>query len=167
MREIRVKNVLISTIGQEESENYTEFLKIIKERKINTLKLEAGNRVNIENGVFFDILWPSEDKIISKNAINNNSIVCKLQYMDFSMLFTGDIEEETEKALCELNNSKEVLNASVLKVPHHGSKSSSTEQFLEFVSPRIAVIGVGKNNNFGHPNEGVLQRLETVRNKNL
>ena len=108
-------------------------------------------------------LWPSED-FITDNAINNNAIVAKLIYGNFSMLFTGDIEELAEKEILKKYN-KEILNSAVLKVAHHGSKSSSTQKFLEMVNPKIALIGVGKNNNFGHPNDEVLERLTSLGTK--
>lgn len=92
-------------------------------------------------------------------------MVAKLNYGKFSMLFTGDIEEIAEEIL--LKKWKESLKATVLKVAHHGSKSSSSKAFLEAVNPKIALIGVGKENNFGHPNEGVLKRLEAVRCKSI
>ena len=80
-------------------------------------------------------------------------------------MFTGDIEEEAEKELEELYGNS--LKADILKVAHHGSKTSSREEFIEFVSPKIALIGVGKNNKFGHPNEGVIERLELLRSSCL
>ena len=92
--------------------------------------------------------------------MNNNSLVFKFIYKDFSILFTGDIESIAEKEILEkYKNDLESLKANILKVAHHGSKTSSTQEFLELVSPKIALIGVGKNNNFGHPNQDVLKRL--------
>lgn len=101
--------------------------------------------------------------LISENAINNNSLVAKLVYKDFSVLFTGDIEEIAEKAILEkYARHLEELKATVLKVPHHGSKTSSTQDFLNAVKPKVALIGVGKNNTFGHPNDAVLERLKRL-----
>lgn len=100
--------------------------------------------------------------------MNNNSIVAKLEYKNFSMLFTGDIEEIAEKQILEeYKNNQKIFNVNILKVGHHGSKTSSIQEFIEAVKPRIALIGVGENNKFGHPNEEVLERLEKLRNKNL
>ena len=81
------------------------------------------------------------------------------------MLFTGDIEEIAEKQILEEYNNSNILRANVLKVAHHGSKTSSTQSFLEKVRPQIALIGVGKNNTFGHPNFEVLQRLQDINCK--
>ena len=129
--------------------------------------VEAQNKINIENNLYFDILWPNSKQVVQKNSINNNALVCKLNYKGFSMLFTGDIEEETEKLLISKYKNNSILNSTVLKVGHHGSKSSSTQEFLELIKPKISLIGVGKNNNFGHPNEEVIKRLEKLRKYNL
>ena len=145
------------------TDNYKEFLKIISNKKIQVEIVKAGDKINVEQNIYFDILWPSED-FITDNAINNNAIVAKLIYGNFSMLFTGDIEELAEKEILKKYN-KEILNSAVLKVAHHGSKSSSTQKFLEMVNPKIALIGVGKNNNFGHPNDEVLERLTSLGTK--
>ena len=88
----------------------------------------------------------------------------KLQYKNFSMLFTGDIEAVAEKKILSLYDTNlNSLKATVLKVAHHGSKSSSTEKFLETVNAKVAIIGVGENNMFGHPSNAVLERLQSFR----
>ena len=160
LEEIKVGQVVINKQIQN-SENYEQFLKIVKEKRIKVKQVKKGDRVNIEKNLFFDILWPIE-KQITENPLNNNSMVAKLQYKNFSMLFTGDIEEIAEKEILK-NVSKEKLKADVLKVAHHGSKTSTTNEFLNLVKPKIALIGVGKNNNFGHPNEEVIERLGNLR----
>lgn len=78
------------------------------------------------------------------------------------MLFTGDIEEFAEKKILNFYSNNNLLNADILKVGHHGSKTSTSDDFLNIVDPKIAVIGVGKNNKFGHPNKEVLTRLENL-----
>ena len=162
MENMKVKNAIIGK-QYERSSNYDEFIKIARNRRINIKVVEAGNRINIENGVYFNVLWPSSSNMISENSVNNNSLVCKLVYKNFSMLFTGDIEEVAERAILKLyENRLDLLKSSCLKVAHHGSKTSSTAEFLNAVKPKFAVIGVGKNNNFGHPSEVTLKRLEMV-----
>ena len=82
------------------------------------------------------------------------------------MLFTGDVEEIAEKQILEEYKSNlSVLNSTILKVGHHGSKTSSTKEFIEAIKPKIALIGVGENNNFGHPNNDVLERLDNLGTK--
>ena len=165
LEELNVKQVLIPK-QVEYSENYNKFLDIIKKRNIKIKIVEEGNTINIDKNTYLDILWP-EEKQIKDNVLNNNSLIVRLCYKNFKMLFTGDIEEIAEQKLLQKYENTEKLTADILKVAHHGSKSSSIAEFLEKVNPRIALIGVGKNNKFGHPNAGVLDRLNMLRNKNI
>ena len=163
MENFKVDQVIISKQG-EYSENYKKFKEIVNKKKIKVIFIEKGDRIQIEEDLYFDILWPDNSKLVSENILNNNSIVCKLCYKKFSMLFTGDIEEIAEKQILEkYKKNIEILNATILKVGHHGSKTSSTQDFLKAINAKIALIGVGKNNKFGHPNEEVLKRLENFR----
>lgn len=162
MQEIKVNNVIIGK-QYEKCENYKKFIEIVKKKNIKVNVVEAGQKINIERNLFFDVLWPCIDNMISENAINNNSLVCKLKYKNFSMLFTGDIEEIAEKAiLAKYSKNKNILKADVLKVAHHGSKTSSTIDFLKAVKPNYAVIGVSKDNNFGHPSDITIQNLKDM-----
>lgn len=155
---IKVKNAIISSLGQN-SKEYETFLNLAKKKKINIIYVKKGDSINFNNAKI-DILYP-DNEIINDNAKNNNALVCKLIYNNFSMLFTGDIEEIAEKKILKLyEKNKEKLRADVLKVGHHGSKTSSSYDFIKTVFPKIALIGVGKDNNFGHPNLGVIERLE-------
>ena len=164
LQEIKVETVIIGK-QYESSENYKEFQRIVNMKKVNTHVVEAGNKIQIETNLYFYVLWPTSINMISDNAINNNSLVCKLVYKNFSMLFTGDIEEIAEKViLSKYVNKQEVLNADILKVAHHGSKTSSIKEFINAVNPKYAVIGVGKDNKFGHPSE---KTLETLNDKNV
>lgn len=165
LEELNVKQVLIPK-QVEYSENYNEFLNIIKKRNIKVKIVGEGNTINLDKNTYLDILWP-EEKQITDNVLNNNSMIVRLCYKSFTMLFTGDIEEIAEQKLLQKYENTEKLTADILKVAHHGSKSSSITEFLEKVNPKIAVIGVGKNNKFGHPNAGVLDRLSMLRNKNI
>ena len=159
LEELTVKNVIISQQG-ENSTQYQRFLDIIKEKNINVIVVKKDDKIRIEDKVYFDILWP-QNKLIANNVLNNNSIVAKLHYNEFSMLFTGDIEQEAEDMILEKNVD---LKSNILKVAHHGSKTSTTTEFLNKVQPKIALIGVGKNNNFGHPSE---ETLENITSKNV
>ena len=167
MKELSVGKIIISKQG-EESENYQKFKELIKDRKIKVQVVNKGDRLQIERNLYFDILWPDNSKLISENVLNNNSIVCKLHYKNFSMLFTGDIEEIAEKEILkEYKENINLLKATIIKVPHHGSKTSSTHEFLEAVNSGFALIGVGKNNTFGHPNVEVIERLKSLRYENI
>ena len=167
MKELEVENIVISKQG-EISENYKKFEKIVKEKHIKVLVVGQGDRFKIERNLYFDILWPNKDNLISENVLNNNSIVCKLNYNNFSMLFTGDIEQIAEKQILqEYEKNLKFLNSTILKVAHHGSKTSSTQEFLDVIKPKLALIGVGENNKFGHPNDEVIRRLENMRCQNI
>ena len=157
---MKVERVVIGK-QYETCDNYEEFKRIVNLKKINVNTVEAGNKISIENGLYFIVLWPSSANMISDNAINNNSLVVKLVYKNFSMLFTGDIEEIAEKAiLSKYAGKNEILKSDILKVAHHGSKTSSTKEFISAVEPKYAVIGVGKDNKFGHPADETIKMLQ-------
>lgn len=167
LKELQVENVIIAK-QKEESQNYKKFIEIVNSGKLKVDIVKKGDRVKIEDDLYFDIIWPNTQNLINENALNNNSMMCKLIYKDFSMVFTGDIEEIAEKKILqEYKNNLRMLNSTILKIAHHGSKTSSMQEFLEAVKPKIVLIGVGENNKFGHPNKEVLERLELLRFKNL
>ena len=160
MQEIKVNNIIIGK-QYKSSENYEEFIKIVKEKKINVKIVEGGEKVSIEDNLYFDIIWPFSDNMISDNSINNNSLVCKLNYKNYSMLFTGDIEAIAEKAILKkYSKNLNILKSDILKVAHHGSKTSSITEFIEKIKPKYATIGVGEDNKFGHPSDSTIQNLE-------
>lgn len=107
-----------------------------------------------------EALWPPKEMPpgFNKNS-NNTSLTLRFTHGGKSVLFTGDLESIVEKTLVEAGVD---LQADILKVPHHGSKSSSTMEFLLAVRPSIAVISVGGDNTYGHPNPDVLERLKAV-----
>jgi len=96
-------------------------------------------RIVLDKTSYIDILYPKSK--LSLSDINNNSIVAKLVYKDKKILFTGDIEKEAEEDILSMYDKKE-LECDILKVAHHGSKGSTTDEFLNIVSPKIALIGV-------------------------
>ena len=156
LKNIKVKNIILSK-QFESTNNFEDIIEIAKEKKINILKVQEGNVLYIDKYVKFKIFSPENSL---SNDINDNSIVMKLEYLNFSCLFTGDISKEIEKKL--VKKYGDVLQADILKVAHHGSKSSSDESFIKTVNPRITLIGVGKNNKFGHPNQEVLNILKDI-----
>lgn len=100
-----------------------------------------------------EILSPTQDEY---KDINHYSVILKLTYKDNSFLFTGDAEVVNE---AQLSGD---ISADVLKIGHHGSDTSSSEKFLKEVNPKLAIISVGKDNNYGHPDEKVLERLNKL-----
>lgn len=157
IKKLRVKNLVISKQTQE-TELFKQIINSCKNRKVNIVFVEAGNKINISKDITIKILWPNNE-LSEGMTINDNSIVAKLEYKNFSMLFTGDIEQKTEKKLAELY-SGEILETTVLKIAHHGSNSSTGKLILDKIKPKVAVIGVGKDNKFGHPSYNVIERLK-------
>lgn len=116
-------------------------------------RLRAGDLLEI-GGVKVDILWPREAET-ARASDNNASLVMRLSFGDKSILFTGDIEKETEG---ELVHSGVLSKADVVKVPHHGSRTSSTQEFIDLTKPSYAIVPVGKRSMFGHPHADVVKR---------
>lgn len=160
---INVRKVVVckqSMITQE----YLNIINKCKKKNIKIIVIERGDKLKIDKRTEFEILHPGERFLDDgKGGLNANAIVCKMNYKlnngkIFSILFTGDIEVEAEKELEQVYGKK--LKADILKIAHHGSKTSSREEFIKLVSPKIALIGVGENNKFGHPADITLERLE-------
>ena len=160
IKNLKVKNILISKQAYF-CDEYKNIANIINSKKIKATFVKQGDRLKIDKNVKLEILYPAKE--LEHDDLNNNSIVAKLTYNSFSILFTGDIEK-SEQDLIGKYELKE-LESDILKIAHHGSKTSSSKEFLEVVKPKIALIGVGKNNMFGHPNNGVLERLENINCK--
>lgn len=163
LENMKVKNVCVSKKGQE-SENYEFFLEIVKNRKLNVIYVQPGDILTIDKFTKLEILWTGSNEI-TDNIINNYSITCELIYNNVKVLFTGDIEALAEKKIANIYNLQQ-LNCDILKVAHHGSKTSSIDEILNKIKPKIALIGVGVNNNFGHPNKDVINRLMQLRSTN-
>lgn len=159
LENIKVDKILIGK-QFEKNENLEYIVNLANKKHVKIIELQAGNKINIEKESSLEILWPSEAEKITENAINNNSLVCKFVCKNFSMLLTGDIESIAEEKLIEKYKNTNRLNANILKIAHHGSKTSSNQEFLNEVNPKIALIGVGRKNKFGHPNQEVLERLK-------
>ena len=120
LEELKVKQVIISKQG-EESENYKRLLEIIERKKIKLIIVKAGDNIKFERNLYFQILWPQELQI-QENILNNNSVVAKLVYGKFKVLFTGDIEKIAEEKILTKYNS-EVLKSDILKIAHHRFKN--------------------------------------------
>ena len=106
-------------------------------------------------GPTMSVLWPPAG---GDKSTNNDSVVLRIQYGERTILLTGDIEEEAERALLA---SQQAMHADVIKVAHHGSKTSSTEGFVVATKPQFAIISVGRNSRFGHPHKEVVERWQS------
>lgn len=161
LENIKVKCLLISEQASISNE-YLTICEIAKRKKIPVRTVKKGMTFYLDAVTKVSILHPQQELLQDgKGGLNVNAIVAKVTYLaeerEISILFTGDIEEDAEKVLLQ---EKKALEATILKVGHHGSKTSTTESFLEAIKPKIALIGVGENNTFGHPNTQVLKRLQ-------
>ncbi|HEV2418329.1 MAG TPA: ComEC/Rec2 family competence protein, partial [Terriglobia bacterium] len=137
----------------EDAPAYRALLAQAAARHVKIVHREQGEAFNWD-GVKGQILWPA-DPTEAPAAANNDSVVLRLRDGAIRFLLPGDIEKPVESTL---TREHDPLGADFLKVPHHGSKTSSTELFLDAVAPRIAVISVGEDNSYGLPNAETVER---------
>lgn len=152
-----IKNFDVKSIYMPEqstnSESYLNLINSCKTKDLNPKYLYKGDTLPIENDISINVLSPS---YIHNDDNNLNSIVFKLDFNEKSFLFTGDAEKENE---LDIINSYELDDVDFLKVGHHGSNSSTTEDFLKETTPDIAVISCGYKNTYGHPHKQTLENL--------
>lgn len=145
-----------SIVGQapESDPEFKRFKRVVDQRNVPLAAVNAGERFAVD-GVQVEVLWPPRATQAPVTSGNNDSVVLRLVYGSVALLLTGDIEQAAEERLIESGVN---LRADILKVPHHGSKTSSTEAFIDAVQPRCAVISVGERSRFGHPHANVVSR---------
>ncbi|MCD8326503.1 MAG: MBL fold metallo-hydrolase [Lachnospiraceae bacterium] len=151
--EFKVEEVFFSDFAKENS-SYLNLMEALEEEQLTAWLPEAGYEAEL-GGATVTFLGP----VGEWDTPNNTSICLRVDHGVNSFLFTGDAEAEAEEALVE---SGQNLHATVYKVGHHGSYTSSTELFLSAVQPQYAVISCGEGNDYGHPHEQTLQRLWQV-----
>jgi competence protein ComEC len=123
---------------------------------VKVVPLDAPRQIAF-GGVTIDVLAPLSDYIPNDTPKNNDSLVLRVRYGNRTFLLTGDVEKPIEYRMLDEN---EIQPVDVLKVAHHGSRTSSTESFLDAAHPAFALISVGTDNSYGHPNRDVLARLD-------
>ena len=155
LKKYKVDFVLWNGLLKETGES-SEWERLLQEKPIETRIVFSGYKI-ITPMVTFDILHPFEslENMKVKN-INNSSVVLRVVFEDTSFLLTGDIGSSIEKEILKKEN---LISSDVLKIAHHGSKTSSLEEFVKIVNPAVAVISVGKNNPYNHPHPTVLELL--------
>lgn len=140
---------------------YNELIKQIEKNHIKQRFLYQDDKFVIKDGVILKTLWPTrqwlgeqtpEDKNLDLNGL---SVILLLSYKNFKVLLTGDAGSIVEDKIAQFAE-----NVNVLKVPHHGSRTGMSSEFLDIVNPKLAVISVGKKNKYGHPAPFTLQLLE-------
>jgi competence protein ComEC len=157
LRRYRVEQVLYPALDYD-SPLYDEWLRTIAEKKVKVTIACDGQRIDMGDGVVIEVL--RLQRALPPDAasdIDNGSLVLRLEYGAVSFLLTADIKSDTE---WEFVRERAPLASNVLKVAHHGSSTSTTPEFLSVVSPGVAVISVGADNDFGLPDAEVVSRLE-------
>jgi competence protein ComEC len=152
-RNFKVKAALVGRAPSKDSE-FARFTETLKERNVPIQIISRGDVFEF-GGATIEILWPNRSEDKNAPSKNSDSVTLILRYGSRAFLFTGDIESNTENALLI---SPELLRCDVVKVPHHGSRTSSTENFIKATQARIAIISVGLLSPFGHPHKEVVQR---------
>ena len=147
---------VLATARRSESATYEAWRAQIRRQGIDLVEALPGQSIDLGNGAVLRVLAPGDGALVASNA-NDSSLVVRLDYGNASFLLTGDIEATGEEALLR---SDVDLAVTVLKVPHHGSRTSSTPAFLRAVQPAVAVISAGESNPYGHPSATVLERLD-------
>ncbi len=147
---------------------FDEYKAAVEKSGAQREKAEPGKKYDLGGAAMLTVLAPNDPYFTKEqmkaggNDTNANSIVLRLDYGDFSMLFMGDAEEQTEARLL----GKEInLKANVIKAGHHGSKYATSENFLKRVQPGAAIISDGEWNRYGHPGQSLLDRLKTANAK--
>lgn len=155
----RVDRVFLPYISKD-TMMYKAFEDLIEERDLKKTFIVNTQEIKLGEELTMSILHPSPQTMLDDADPNDYSIVFKLKYYEMDFLFTGDIESGVEAML--VKEYGDILNAEVLKVPHHGSKSSSTPDFLAAVNPKLAIIQVSESNSFGHPHNRVTYRYNQL-----
>lgn len=138
---------------------YLAFENATTKERARHIIARAGERIILDDGVVLEILFPNQD--VADWETNTSSIVVRLSYGNESFLLTGDSPQSIEQYLVGKNSG--ALHATVLKLGHHGSKTSSSKTFLSAVNPEYAIISAGKDNKYGHPHKEVTDLLTQLQ----
>jgi len=152
----KVKQVLEPGLSYNSS-IYQEWLNVVENKRMEHNIARAGQEIDLGSGIKMEVLNPPEGLFEeTSHDVDNNGVVLRLTWGKFSFLFTADIREEAE---FNLIGQRANLKSTVLKIAHHGSSTSTSQQFLAAVDPEVTVICVGADNPFGHPSPDVMERL--------
>jgi competence protein ComEC len=154
----KVEKVMINGVFDEKNKSYQELLQYIKKKDIQILPSIKNTTITLGDNIELTLLNPQEN-LWGQDITNDNpeSIVMLLRSQKHTVLLTGDADESTEsKIIAEYPN----LDVDILKAGHHGSKTSTSEQFLDSITPKQVIISAGSNNRYNHPNSETIKRLE-------
>jgi competence protein ComEC len=152
-RNFRVRGAIVARSPADDPE-YVRFATTMKTTGVPVEKVGAGDILHFGN-VTADVLWPPPTAEVNAPWQNNDGLVLRVRDGDRTFLFTGDIEKQTETAVLKEGVN---LRSDVVKVAHHGSRTSSTDAFVAATHPLLAIISVGRTSMFGHPNKEVVER---------
>ncbi|HEX5701817.1 MAG TPA: ComEC/Rec2 family competence protein [Pyrinomonadaceae bacterium] len=153
VRNFKVRGAIVARAPENDAE-FAKFVQGLRHARVPLEIVGAGDVIRAGN-VLIDVLWPRPIQTAGSPSRNNDSLVLRVRFGEKSFLFTADIEKEAEAALVKTGAG---LKADVVKVPHHGSKTSSTEPFVATAQPTLAIISVGRHSIFGHPSPEVVER---------
>jgi competence protein ComEC len=137
-----------------EDQDFAELFHVLERRGVPSLLVSRGERLNFDD-VSIEVLYPIRDDSPRAASDNNHSLVLRVNFGERRFLLTGDIERETEKYLLEANDD---LRADVVKVAHHGSRTSSSAEFVAAAKAKVAVVSAGRDSPFGHPKPEIVER---------
>ena len=152
------------------SKIYLRYMKELKAKDIKRHGLKAGDVLDLGGGASFKVLAPTEELAAKgakqgyKHDPNNESVIGQLIFGDFKMMFTGDGEGPEEKEILASPLGSEV-KSQVLKSGHHGSKTSSSKEWLRAVEPEVGLISCGEGNDYGHPHKETLKKYQALKMK--
>ncbi|NQV88189.1 MAG: MBL fold metallo-hydrolase [Parcubacteria group bacterium] len=136
---------------------YKEWNRLLEEKNIPVVIAITGEKVYLSDDVYFDIFAPRKNFVDQKLAnVHDSMVVAQLHFGSSTIVFSGDMETSLERELVLTGDN---LKSDILKIGHHGSKTSTSEEFLKAVNPQFAVISVGEGNTYGHPTKEILGRL--------
>lgn len=159
LEELSVGQVMTPPVSGLEAE-YDHFLSTARRKKVPHRALAKGDQISLDKNVIIQVLAPDAHAKLPNDNVNDFSLVLAVSHGENSFLLTGDVEEDGIRSLMAENTGENSsLECEVLKIPHHGSRGSFVPKLYAVTRPKVAVISVGKNNNFGHPSREVMQHL--------
>ena len=156
LKRYQIGTIIITGIQKNNAPRYESFLSQVVALHPSVVLTDPGQDIDIADGLILDIIWPPDSTAITKpSKANNTSVVIRALFGSESILLTGDIETKAET---EILMSGADIRSNILKVPHHGSRTSSSTGFLLAIKPMLAIVSAGQDNQFGHPHNDVVER---------
>lgn len=160
LRRHRIKAVFLTGVAADLPE-YAGFLELLREQRIPLLLADPSRDIDLGDGLLLDTVWPPPAPFgqTVEGDLNDTSIVLRALYRGHKILFTGDIEKGAEEMILATGTD---VRSDIMKVAHHGSRTSSSTGFLLAVRPSLAIVSAGRNNRFGHPHREVVERYRSL-----